>query len=158
MPPKRSLPSAPPVSDVALSVSAADTPMGYARRCSRMKYGWSIAQAASPRTVPASEAASTWTSDTSAPPSIHRPGMVKARPPATMDPALMAAWQTLASCRLWLPKRRSAPTLASAAKTIGQGSAPSRSAMKSELAVRIAEPSAPMTSARAVRARSVAAV
>ena len=83
---------------------------------------------------------------------IQRPGMVNARPPAIIEPALMAAWQTLASCRFLEPNARSASTLTMAAKAMGHGSMPMRRAMNSELAVRIAEPTAPMMMARKVSA------
>ena len=78
--------------------------------------------------------------------------MVNARPPAIIEPALMAAWQTLASCRFLDPSARSASTLTMAAKAMGHGSMPMRRAMKSELAVRTAEPTAPMMTARRVSA------
>ena len=86
-------------------------------------------------------------------PSIQRPGSVKARPPATMAPALMAAWQTLASWRSRLPRARRVTTDARAAKTMGQGRAPILRAMNMELAVSTALPTDPMTRARGVRAR-----
>ena len=67
----------------------------------------------------------------SARPSIHAPGMVKARPPATMAPADMMVCVTFASLRVDEPRetafRKTREMMA--ANTMGQGSAPMRSAM-----------------------------
>ena len=60
----------------------------------------------------------------SAYPSIQAPGMVNARPPATMAPADMMVWVTLASLRLALPMSLRKNSEMTAAKTIGQGRAP----------------------------------
>jgi hypothetical protein len=89
-----------------------------------------IAVATKPRPVPASATASICAKPTSsAYPSIQAPGMVKASPPATMAPADMMVWVTLASLRLALPRslRKKSETIA--ANTIGHGSAPSLSAV-----------------------------
>ena len=67
----------------------------------------------------------------SACPSIHAPGMVNARPPATIEPADMTVCVTLASLRLACPLprafRKNRETMA--ANTMGQGSAPILSAV-----------------------------
>ena len=50
--------------------------------------------------------------------------MVNARPPATMAPADMMVWVTLASLRLALPMSFRKNSEMTAAKIIGQGRAP----------------------------------
>ena len=61
----------------------------------------------------------------SARPSIQMPGMVKARPPATMEPADMTIWVMLASFRLLWPKERSSTRAVMKVKMVGQAVTPS---------------------------------
>ena len=57
------------------------------------------------------------------------PGMVKARPPATIEPADMMICVTLASLRLRCPKARNSTSAVTEVKMVGQGSAPILSAV-----------------------------
>ena len=84
------------------------------------------------------------------PVTIHMAGMVKARPPATIDPADMMVCVTLASCRLVLPSAFKKKSEMMAAKMIGQGSAPILSAVYADAAVITAQPMQPMTAPRTV--------
>ena len=52
------------------------------------------------------------------------PGMVKARPPATMEPADITICVTLASLRLRCPKALSKNSATMEVKMVGHGSAP----------------------------------
>ena len=104
--------------------------MGNSRFASTMKCRWMIAVATRPRPVPASATTSICAKPTSsAYPSIHAPGMVKARPPATMAPADMIVCVTFASFRLALPRSLRKKSETMAANTMGHGSAPSLSAV-----------------------------
>jgi hypothetical protein len=68
---------------------------------------------------------SIWAHDTSCSvPSIQMAGIVKATPPATMEPADMMIWVTLASFRLCLPSSLRATRAVMEVNTDGQGSAP----------------------------------
>ena len=91
-----------------MRVSAAAVPMGYSRSDSSTKRRRIAAVHTSPSSVPASATKSISTQLTSsARPSIQMPGMVKARPPATMEPADITICVTVASLRLRRPKARS---------------------------------------------------
>ena len=125
MEPKRRRPVTPPVS-VAMRVSAAAVPMGYSRSDSSTKRRRMAAVHTSPSSVPASATKSISTQLTSsASPSIQMPGMVKASPPATMEPADITIWVTFASLRLRRPKARSRNSATMEVKIVGHGSAPS---------------------------------
>ncbi len=80
------------------------------------------------------------------------PGMVKARPPATMAPALITVCVTFASLRLALPCPRALRKNSEmmAANTMGQGSAPILRAVYTDAAVMMAQPTQPMTMPRSV--------
>ena len=115
----------PPREVVAASVSAAAVPMGYSRSLSATKRLRMRAVQTRPRSVPASATKSisamlVW----SARPSIQMPGMVKARPPATMEPADMTIWVMLASFRLLWPKARNSTRAVMEVKMVGQGREP----------------------------------
>ena len=124
MDPKSRLPVAPPAR-LAMSVSAAAVPMGYSRSDSSTKRRRISAVHTRPRSVPASATPpiSIQLSSASSP-SIHTPGMVKASPPATMEPADMMIWVTFASFRLVRPAARSRTSAVIEVKMVGQGRAP----------------------------------
>lgn len=82
---------------------------------------------------------------------IQIPGMVKASPPATMAPELMTVCVTLISRKVASPQMRSTDMLSTAAKRVGQGSAPMRRATYMELEVMITDPRSPMIRLRTVR-------
>ncbi len=97
-----------------------------------MKCRRSSAVATMPSATPPSAMASSCPSEmSSAMPSIQAPGMVNARPPATMAPADMTVWVTLASLSVLRPRltafRKNSDTMA--ANTMGHGRAPMRRAM-----------------------------
>ena len=124
MEPKRRRPVTPPVW-VAMRVSAAAVPMGYSRSDSSTKRRRIAAVHTRPSSVPASATKSISTQLTSsASPSIQMPGMVKARPPATMEPADITICVTLASLRLRRPKARNRNSATMEVKMVGHGSAP----------------------------------
>ena len=124
MEPKSLAPVAPPAW-LACSVSAAAMPMGYSRFDSSTRRLRMRAVATRPSSVPASATKSISTQLTSsARPRIQMPGMVKARPPATMEPADMMIWVTLASFRLVRPKARSRTSEVMEVKMVGHGRAP----------------------------------
>ena len=124
MEPKSLTPVAPPAW-LARNVSAAATPMGYSRLDSSTRRLRMSAVHTRPSRVPASATSSISTQLTlSACPSIQMPGMVKARPPATMEPADMMICVTFASFRLLWPKARSSTSAVMEVKMVGQGRAP----------------------------------
>ena len=81
---------------------------------------------------------------------MNRPGMVKARPPATMEPADMAVWVTLISLTLVLPMSFSRHMESSVTNMMGQGREEAFRATNMEEAVRMMEPMTPITIARTV--------
>ncbi|MPN12801.1 hypothetical protein SDC9_160121 [bioreactor metagenome] len=83
--------------------------------------------------------------------SIHRPGRVKARPPATMAPLLMMVWVTLISCNVEPFALRRAAMLTTVTKMVGHGRAPIRKATYMELAVMTNRPAMPIMAPRTVR-------
>ena len=122
-------PVLPPAS-VARSVSAAAVPVGNSSSSSTMKWRCMSAVHTRPSTVPHSATKNICTQPIwLASPSIHAPGSVNARPPATMAPADMMVWVTLASFRLALPRSLRKKSEMTAANTMGQGNAPSLSAV-----------------------------
>ena len=124
MEPNSFLPVDPPAR-LASRVSAAAVPMGYSRSDSSTKWRWMRAVHTRPSSVPASATASISPQLTSsARPSIQMPGTVKARPPATMDPADMMTWVIFASLRLVLPTARSSTRAVMEVKMVGHGSEP----------------------------------
>ena len=124
MEPKSWLPVLPPAS-VARKVWAAALPVGNSSAASTIKCSRMSAVHTRPSAVPASATANISTQPMPSPmPSIQAPGMVKARPPATIAPADMMVWVTLASLRLALPSSLRKKSEMTAAKMIGQGSAP----------------------------------
>ena len=100
--------------------------MGYSRSDSSTKRLRIAAVHTRPSSAPASATASISTQLTlSARPSIQMPGMVKARPPATMEPADMTICVTFASLRLRCPNARSKNSATMDVKMVGHGRAPS---------------------------------
>ena len=81
---------------------------------------------------------------------MKRPGMVKARPPATMEPADMAVWVTLISLTLVLPMTFRRHMESRVTNMMGQGREEAFSATNMEEAVRMMEPMVPITMARTV--------
>ena len=81
---------------------------------------------------------------------IKMPGMVNARPPATMDPADMQVWATLISLTLVLPSAFRANMDTSATNMMGHGREDAFSATNMDEHVRMTEPMMPMTMARTV--------
>ncbi len=145
MEPKRRLP-VPPRSCVAVRVLAAAVPMGYSRSDSSTKRLRMSAHATRPSRVPASATPPIWSGLASASsPSIQMPGIVNARPPATMEPADMMIWVMLASFRLLRPNARSRTSAVMDVKMVGQGSAPILSAVYTDEAVMMTQPTRPMT-------------
>ena len=115
----------PPRLVAAVRVSAAAVPMGYSRSDSSTKRRRMSAVATSPSSVPARATPSI--SPRLVPPSspsIQMPGMVNARPPATMEPADMMIWVMFASFRLRWPKARSSTSAVMEVKMVGHGSEP----------------------------------
>ena len=122
--PKSFLPVWPPASP-AMSVCAAASPMGNSSAASSMKCLRIAAVHTSPRVTPASATMSIChQSTTGALLMIQIPGMVNARPPATIAPADMMVCVTFASLRLVLPSALRKNKEMIAAKMMGQGSAP----------------------------------
>ena len=78
------------------------------------------------------------------------PGMVNARPPATMAPADMMVCVTFASLSEREPKARRKNSATNAAKMIGHGSAPIFSAVYADAAVMMMQPMQPMITPRSV--------
>ena len=145
MDPNSFAPVAPPAR-LASSVWAAATPMGYSRSDSSTMRLRMRAVHTRPRRVPASATNSICSQLTSsARPMIQIPGMVKARPPATMDPADMMICVTLASFRLSWPKARSSTRAVMDVKMVGHGSAPILRAVYTDDAVMMTQPTRPMT-------------
>ena len=108
-----------------MRVSAAAVPMGYSRSDSSTKRRRIAAVHTRPSSVPESATTSISTQLTSsARPSIQMPGMVKARPPATIEPADITICVTFASLRLRRPKARSKNSATMEVKMVGHGSAP----------------------------------
>src|SRR5665648_813299 len=66
-------------------------------------------------------------------PAIHKPGMVNARPPATIAPEDMPVWVTLISLSVVLPNNFNTAIERTATKMVGQGSALIRNAIYIEL-------------------------
>ena len=88
--------------------------------------------------------------------SIQSPGRVKARPPATMAPALMMVWVQLISWIVLPLQCLSAAMLTTVTKMVGQGRAPMRRATYMLLAVMTRRPSSPITNALQVSCLSIA--
>jgi len=82
--------------------------------------------------------------------SIHIPGRVNARPPATIAPELIMVWVTLISCNEEPLNRRRTAILTTVTKTVGQGRAPMRKETYMELLVMTIRPSRPMMNPRRV--------
>ena len=145
-------PVLPPLSP-AMSVCAAASPMGYSSSASSMKWRRRSTVHTRPRMTPDSATSSiSYQPTSSAYPSIQMPGMVNAKPPATMAPALMTVCVTLASLRLALPCPRALRKNSEmmAANTMGQGSAPILRAVYTDAAVMMAQPTQPMMMPRSV--------
>jgi len=87
--------------------------------------------------------------------SIHKPGIVKASPPATIAPLLMIVWVTFISCREELRAFFNAAIERTVTKIVGHGRAPILRATYIEDAVMTSNPKIPMMIARAVRCRSI---
>ena len=129
MDPNSFLPVAPSAR-LAMRVSAAAVPMGYSRSDSSTNLCLISAVHTRPSSVPARATASISTQPALSPmPSIQMPGMVKARPPATMEPADMMIWVTFASLRLVRPRARRSTRAVMEVKMVGHGSAPIFSAV-----------------------------
>ena len=78
------------------------------------------------------------------------PGMVNARPPATMAPADMMVWVTFASLREREPSTRKKKREINAAKMMGHGKAPILSAVYADAAVMMTQPMQPIMMPRTV--------
>ena len=145
MEPKSFLPVAPPAL-LASRVCAAAVPMGYSRSDSSTKRRRIRAVHTRPKSVPASATAKSCGRPTcSSSPSIQMPGMVKASPPATMEPADIMTWVIFASLRLFLPSARSTTRAVIEVKMVGQGSAPILRAVYTDDAVMMTQPTHPTT-------------
>ena len=149
MAPNSCAPTLPPLLP-AYSVSAAAWPMGNSSSSSSMKRRRSSPHATRPSNTPASAMRIICVSETSPAPSIQMPGMVKAKPPATMAPADMMVWVTFASFseRDFSARRKNSEIRA--AKTIGQGRAPIFRAVYRDAAVITTQPMHPMMMLRRV--------
>ncbi len=77
-------------------------------------------------------------------PVIHKPGRVKARPPAIMAPADIPVCAMFISLRVVFPRAFSKAMESTAPKIVGQGSALILRATYIELAVIIPDPSMPI--------------
>ena len=114
-----------PPARLAIRVSAAAVPMGYGRSDCSIKRRRITEVHTSPKSVPASATASISPQLTSsARPKIQTPGMVKARPPATIEPADMMTWVIFASLRLVFPTARNSTSAVMEVKIVGQGRDP----------------------------------
>ena len=81
---------------------------------------------------------------------MKMPGMVNARPPATMAPADIQVWATLISLTLVLPMAFRANMDARATNMMGQGRDDAFRATNMEEHVKMMEPTTPIIIARAV--------
>ena len=124
--------------------------MGNSNSSSSMKRRRSSPHATRPSSTPASAMRIICVSETSPAPSIQMPGMVKARPPATIAPADIMVWVTFASFseRDFSARRKNSEMRA--AKTIGQGRAPIFRAVYRDAAVITTQPMHPMMMLRRV--------
>ena len=145
MDPKSFLPVFPPAL-LASSVSAAAVPIGYSRSDSSTNRRRMSAVHTRPSSVPAKATTNSEGNPISlALPSIQMPGMVKARPPATMEPADMMTCVIFASFKLVLPSARSSTSAVMDVKMVGQGRAPILRAVYTDDAVMMTQPTQPMT-------------
>ena len=126
----KSLRPVDPPAVLASKVSAAAVPMGYSKSESSTNRLRMSAVHTRPNSVPASATASISCQDTSsAKPRIQIPGMVNARPPATMEPADMMTCVIFASLRLVWPSARKSTRAVIDVKMVGHGNAPILSAV-----------------------------